>query len=129
MLTSRLVIAAILASSGVATAQGSPPLLSPAAIAGRSIRVGTDTVDTYNVRAGKRQPAGSFVNTTSRTQMDGRIVYLLASRFTSPRDGISAFDTVAVDATTFAPLWQRSRASTDSASITYQGRHASGWIQ
>lgn len=90
------------------------------------IRLGADTVDSYNSQEGVKKPAGIVITNSTFINIAGRPTYLVAMAVISPTESQS-YDTLAVDAATFVPLWHRTHSPTDSAAITIAEGRATGW--
>ena len=103
---------------------GNPP------IASSRIQPRWDTLDVYGLTGGHRNENDQVIQGIEDRQLGGKQVILIIERFTS-RDssdlGAVSVDTVALDAVTLAPLWDRTHAATDSAFVTYTGRHVRGF--
>lgn len=89
-----------------------------------TLRVQTDTLEAANVVGGRPHRAGTFIRAVARAGDH----YVITATFESARGGAS-FDTLAVDAKTLRPLWQRVHFSTDSASVRYRGNRVTGFSQ
>ena len=87
------------------------------------LRLSADTLEAANVINNQPRHAGTYVRAVSRAGD----VYLITATFESERG--TSYDTLAVDARTLAPRWQRVHFSTDSASIVFTGRRVSGFSQ
>jgi len=99
----------------------------PSAIAAHGLPIRADTVDGFAGDKDVRGWFGSYVYAVSRTTVAGKPAYLVTMDYTSKEKGTFQSDTLALDAATLNPLWRRFHARTDSASVTFNGRHASGW--
>lgn len=106
--------------------QQTPTPISPATMRGRSLHALTDTMNIVLVRDGVRKSSGRFIVSLTQLSDSGRRFYVAVAHDLSP-SGANTFDTVAVDATTLAPLWHRSHAPTDSAAVAYRHGAASGY--
>jgi hypothetical protein len=93
---------------------------------GRPLHPLVDTMNIVLVRDGVRKSGGRFTVSLTQKSDSGRRVYIAAAHDLSP-SGANTFDTLAVDATTLAPLWHRSHAPTDSAAVVYRNGAASGY--
>lgn len=90
------------------------------------VQLGADTVDTYNSLDGVRKPAGTVIQNRTLTTSAGRSIYLVAMTVISPSES-QTFDTLAIDASTFVPLWHRTHAPTDSAALIVVDGKLTGW--
>ena len=76
----------------------------------------------------KRSPFGSYIYAVSRGSSAGKDVYLVTMNYWGGgNQRLFQSDTLALDATTLAPQWRRFHARYDSATVTFNGRHATGW--
>ena len=114
----------VFAASGIA---GGQQTITPAMIAARGLPIRADTVD--GLEGGKEAGNwfGFYVYAVSRATMGGKNVYLVTMNYASKEKGTFQSDTMALEASTLNPIWRRFHARTDSASVTFNGRHASGW--
>lgn len=87
-----------------------------------SLRTGADTLEAANVVNGQARHMGTMVRAVARA---GEF-FLITTTFSSARGGTS-FDTLAVDARTLAPRWQRVHFATDSAAVQYAGGRVAGY--
>ena len=113
-----------------AHAQGADaPVLRYAAVAARGMPLASDTMDGYITDEGRRARSyGWYVYAVSRGTVNGRAAYLVTSNYRgSGRNGFRVSDSLALDSASLAPLWRRMHAHADSAAITYDGRHVTGW--
>jgi hypothetical protein len=101
--------------------------ITPASIAAHGLPIRADTVDGLQSEKDARGWFGFYVYAVARTTLGGKPAYVVTMNYTSKEKGTFQSDTLALDATTLAPLWRRFHARTDSASVTFAGRHATGW--
>ena len=83
-----------------------------------------DTLEAANMVNGQPHRAGTFIRGVTRVGDH----YLITAQFQSARGGTS-YDTLAVDARTLAPRWQRIHFATDSAAIGFTGNRVRGYSQ
>ena len=101
--------------------------ITPAMIATHGLPIRADTVDGLAGDKEAHNWFGFYVYGVSRATIGGKSAYLVTTNYTSKEKGTFQSDTLALDAANLAPLWRRFHARTDSASVTFSGRHASGW--
>jgi len=101
--------------------------ITPSSIAARGLPIRADTVDGLGGEKEAHNWFGSYIYAVARTTIGGKPAYLVTMNYASKEKGTFQSDTLALDATTLAPLWRRFHARTDSASVTFTGRHATGW--
>lgn len=101
--------------------------ITPSSIAAHGLPIRADTVDGFGSEKDARSWFGFYVYAVSRTTIGVKPAYVVTMNYTSKEKGTFQSDTLALDATTLAPLWRRFHARTDSASVTFVGRHATGW--
>ena len=86
-----------------------------------TLRTGADTLEATNIRNGEESVANTQIRAIARVGN----TYVITS--TSLGSGGTTYDSLAVDARTLKPLWQRTHARTDSASASYDGNRISGF--
>ena len=101
--------------------------ITPSSIAAHGLPIRADTVDGFGGEKDARSWFGSYIYAVARATLGGKPAYFVTMNYTSKEKGTFQSDTLALDATTLAPLWRRFHARTDSASVTFTGRHATGW--
>ena len=102
--------------------------ITPANLASRGLVIRSDTMDGYVGDPLRGQTFGRYVYAVARTTLAGRAVDLITVNYTSSgNEKLFQSDTLAVDAATLAPIWYRFHAKYDAASITFHGRHATGY--
>lgn len=101
--------------------------ITPSSIAAHGLPIRADTVDGFQGEKDARGWFGFYVYAVSRTTIGGKPAYVVTMNYTSKEKGSFQSDTLALDATTLAPLWRRFHARTDSASVTFAGGHGTGW--
>ena len=89
-----------------------------------TLRLGTDTLEAANVVKGEAYRAGRYIRAVTRAGDQ----YLITATFESARGGTS-YDTLALDARTLKPRWQRVHFATDSAAVRYAGDRVTGFSQ
>jgi hypothetical protein len=122
-----LTIGLATSSAAVARVAAAQQTITPAMVAARGLPIRADTVDGFAGGKDARNWFGFYVYAVSRTTIGGKSVYLVTTDYTSKEKGTFQSDTLALDAATLDPIWRRFHARTDSASVTFAGRHASGW--
>jgi hypothetical protein len=101
--------------------------ITPSSVAARGLPVRADTVDGLGGEKDARSWFGFYIYAVSRATIGAKPAYLVTMNYTSREKGSFQSDTLALDAATLTPLWRRFHARTDSASVTFAGRHATGW--
>lgn len=113
-----------LAARGIAQAP-----VTPASLAARGVPLRADTLDGYAPVHEPRGWFGFYVYRVSKEQVNGKSVYYVTTNYTSKEKGTFQSDTLALDATTLAPLWRRFHAKSDAADVSFAGRRATGWSE
>ena len=101
-----------------------PVLLLILSLQQATLRSTADTLEAANVVNGQPHRVGTLVRSVDRA---GETFYIITT-FTSVR-GATSYDTLAVDARTLAPRWQRVHFATDSAAVRFEGRRVIGYSQ
>jgi hypothetical protein len=101
--------------------------IAPSTIAAHGLPIRADTVDGLAGEKDARGWFGFYVYAVSRTTIGGKPAYEVTMNYTSREKGSFQSDTLALDATTLAPIWRRFHARTDSAFVRFEGRRATGW--
>ena len=105
-----------------------PHVVSPSDFAARGLPIRADTVDGLVGDKEKQTYYGYYVYAVAPSSLGARPVYLVTMNYSGgSSERLFQSDTLAVDGATLAPLWRHFHARTDSASIVYSGRHATGW--
>jgi hypothetical protein len=111
----------------IATSAFAQTPITPASVAARGLPIRADTLDGYAPVNEPRGWFGFYIYRVSRESVNGKGVYYVTMNYTSKEKGTFQSDTLALDATTLSPLWRRFHARSDSAEVTFAGRHATGW--
>ena len=100
---------------------GSPALRDAA------LRTGTERIESYRVTGDDRQPTSTTEQTLRRGRAGDRDVYIIRTVHASP-DGDTTRSLIVVDASDFRLLHHRVKATHDSAAVTSDGTHVTGWV-
>ena len=116
-------------SIGVGTTGIAQTTVTPVSLAARGLPLRADTLDGYAPVNEPRGWFGFYVYRVSKEQVNGKNVYYVTTNYTSKEKGTFQSDTLALDASTLSPLWRRFHAKSDSAEVSFAGRHATGWSE
>jgi hypothetical protein len=94
-----------------------------------TLRAGPDTLEAMNRMGDQQQSVGFYVNSATPVDIAGRAAYALVSLFYSVGTGSFTYDTLAVDASTFAPIYHRVHAQADSAMAEYRSEGESSFVE